>query len=329
MNTRIPTSKSVLHILGLLMLAFLASCQHQQELREATVGKGRRPLNVVFDWHLHPDAEPGSMSLYLFPSDGGEPLRFEFAKREGAQVQVPVGTYTAIAFNSDNEGVIVHNPGDLESLELRLRDAYEMEGLAIRSIEVPRAPGAENERMTSAAGALWMARADNVKIDDFSTGETILLTPSDAVCHYTINVTGVTHLEGVLSLSASLSGMSGSIYPHDGSVSDENVSITFELNTTSESSLSGIVHTFGHCGRSRSRDESSSQSPHHLTVYAILHDGTRWYHSFDVTEHVHKSTENGDNVITVDGLELPEPVGTGGFSIEMGEWTGVNQSIQM
>ncbi len=317
-------------VIAMITMAWLlASCQLQQELSRDEAGRGRRPLDVTFDWSLHPDADPESMSLYLFPDDGSEPLRYEFKGREGSLIQVPVGRYTAIAFNSDGETVTVNNTGDLHTFELRLRDAYEMEGLAVRSGEVPRAPGTENERMTSAAESLWIARADGLVVDDFTSRLSLTLTPADAVCHYSINVTGVKNLGGVLSLSASLSGMSGSMFPHDGSVSDENVTITFELLSTSSTSLGGTVHSFGHCGRSRTRDDAAEHALHQLTVYAVLTDGTRWYHSYDVTEHVHAAAADGSNAITVDGLELPEAMGGGGFSVSMGEWTSVTENLQM
>lgn len=33
-------------------------------------------VKVVFDWRKAPDAAPASMSLYLFPTHGGEALRY-------------------------------------------------------------------------------------------------------------------------------------------------------------------------------------------------------------------------------------------------------------
>lgn len=324
------------HIIASLGIVLcLCSCQNQQELSYDEAHKTRRTIEVVFDWSLHPDAEPATMSLYLFPDDGGAALRYEFANRNGGRISVPVGRYTAFAFNSDTENILPRNTGALHTFELYLRDAYEMQGLSVRSDFVPRAPGAENERITSAAESLWIARVPELNVEEGSDQSpiTLALIPADAVYHYTVDITGVKNLAGVTSLSASLSGMAGSLFPHDGSVSDENVSITFGLEPSSDSSLSGRLHTFGHCGRSRTRtraDDDDEHVLHQLTVYAVLSDGSRWYHSYDVTEHIHSSMSEGTTSLTVDGLELPEAVaGSGGFNIDVGEWTQVSELLHM
>ncbi len=313
-------------------VSLLQSCQPQQELSYDKVGHGRCPLDVSFDWSLHPDADPESMILYLFPDDGGEPLRYEFKGRSGGRVKVPVGTYTAIAFNSNTDNILPCNTGELYTFELRLRDAYELNGLSVMAADVPRAPGAEDERMTTAAASLWIAREDALVVDDLTSRSSLSLMPADAICHYTVNVTDVTNLDGVLSLSASLSGMAGSLFPHDGSVSSENVTMTFELLTSSPTTLSGTLHSFGHCGRSRTRTraDGSDETLHQLTVYAVLTDGTRWYHSFDVTGHVHSLSPDGPQTITISGLELPQAVsGSGGFTVDIGGWSDVTQLLPM
>ena len=48
-------------------------------------------LKVVFDWRNDPAAQPASMRLYLFPEEGGLPLLYEFAGREGGTITVPAG----------------------------------------------------------------------------------------------------------------------------------------------------------------------------------------------------------------------------------------------
>ncbi len=319
--------------LSLALLVLLQACESQQQLSYDKAGHGRCPLDISFDWSRHPDADPESMIIYLFPVDGGEPLRYEFKGRDGDRVMVPVGTYTAIAFNSNTDKFLPCNTGDLHSFELRLRDAYELQGLSVRSADVPRAPGTEDERMTSTAGALWIAREDAVVVDRFTSRASLSLTPADVVCHYNVNVTGVKNLSGVMSLSASLSGMAGSIFPHDGSVSAENVTMSFELLPASETSLSGTLHSFGHCGNSRSRtrnrSEESDKELHQLTVYAVLTDGSQWYHTFDVTDQLHAINPDGSESINVHGLELPDAVSGGGFSVDVGGWSDVVELIPM
>ena len=311
----------------------LGACSRQPELCFAHDAH-RSPLEVTFDWSLESDADPQTMSLYLFPDDGSPSLRYEFSGRDGGRIMVPSGSYTAIAINSDNESVRIINADRLESFEVRLRDAYELQGLAVRSSDIPRAPGTEHERIASEPVRLWRARVNNVTVsDDPGKISRLRVCPQDAVCHYSATITSVSNLRGVHSVSATVSGMAGSIFLHDYSLSDEPVTMTFEVAPSDSTTLSGNWTTFGHCGHSRTRtDESHPSTLHKFTVYAVLKDGTQWYHSFDVTEHIHSSlSSDGSCDIRLDSLSLPETMNNGGgmFDLSVGEWITVNEDLKM
>lgn len=319
--------------LTLLLMLTLPSCSRQPELCFAHDAH-RSPLEVSFDWSLDPDADPETMSLYLFPDDGSPSLRYEFTGRDGARIMVPSGTYTAIAVNSDNENVRLINTDRLETFEVRLRDAYELQGLAVRSSDIPRAPGTENERIASEPARLWRARVNDVTVsDDPGTVSRLTVAPEDAVCHYSVTITSVSNLRGVHSVSATVSGMAGSIFLHDYSLSDEPVTMTFDISPSDQTSLSGNWTTFGHCGHSRSKARDGTNGVlHKFTVYAVLKDGTQWYHTYDVTSHIHSSLlPNGDCDIRLDSLALPEAMSNGGgmFDISIGGWVTISEDIKM
>ncbi len=314
------------------LFLIMTACERQQELCFNHEQHDRIPIDVVFDWGLVPDADPISMSLYLFPDNGSVSSLYEFSGRNGGRILVPPGRYTALAINSDTQGTKVHNSDFLETFELRLTDAYDIQGLNVRSDVLPRAPGTETERMVNSPDAIWRAKVDCIEVKPSIVTQTLTLTMSEAVFHYSAEIRNVENLSGVQSLSASISGMTGSMFIADGSVSDEMVTIPFEMTASDKTTLRGEWISFGHCGHSRSRSEQPKTSGHHLlTVYAVLRDGTQWYHSYDITERLHELPDN-ESLVTVDeGLHLPEASSTaaGGFNITIDDWQTIPIDIPM
>ena len=84
------------------ILAVLTSCEHKELCCDHTSSVA---VNVIFDWQNAPDATPRSMSCYLFPTDGGKVLRYEFTNRTGGVIRVPAGRYDALCLNSDTETI--------------------------------------------------------------------------------------------------------------------------------------------------------------------------------------------------------------------------------
>ena len=100
----------------------LCSCEHQQDLCFDHNLNEQRPVEVIFDWSECPEANPATMSLYLFPADKSHYTRHEFSSRDGGKILIAPGLYTAIALNSDNESVRVINSGFADDFTIALRD---------------------------------------------------------------------------------------------------------------------------------------------------------------------------------------------------------------
>ena len=84
----------------------VASCEHKDLCYDHS---HTIDVEVVFDWRNASEAAPESMSLYLFPTNGGEALRYEFTDCGGGTIRVPVGNYGALCLNSDTENVTYRN----------------------------------------------------------------------------------------------------------------------------------------------------------------------------------------------------------------------------
>lgn len=92
--------KAIAGCLAAMLLPLLTACEHKDLCYDHPHSAN---VEVVFDWTEAPDAHPATMSLYLYPEDGSEPMRYEFTKREGGTIIVPEGMYDALCVNSDKE----------------------------------------------------------------------------------------------------------------------------------------------------------------------------------------------------------------------------------
>ena len=103
--------KAIAGCLAVMLLPLLTACEHKDLCYDHPHSAS---VEVVFDWTEAPDAYPATMSLYLYPEDGSEPMRYEFTKREGGTIVVPEGMYDALCVNSDKE---THRIVDKERME--------------------------------------------------------------------------------------------------------------------------------------------------------------------------------------------------------------------
>ena len=210
----------------LAAFAGLASCGYELCYEHPHTGT----LRVVFDWRETPDAAPGSMSLYLFPEAGGEPLRYEFAGCAGGVVTVPEGTYRAFCLNSDTERVLYRDTEQWERFECRTRTTELLAGYGaygVRSETVPRAEGTADERIAATPDPLWSDRAERVAVTK-GDARTLTLYPSTAVCTYTVEIRNAENLKYAAALGGSLSSLSGGFLPGTGATTGERVTVPFD-----------------------------------------------------------------------------------------------------
>lgn len=313
--------------LNIIILAaatlMLSSCRHKYlYMEEAMTSR----LEVVFDWRNAPEAEPASMAMYLYDSNGQTPLRYIFDNRFGGEIKAPLGMRHAICLNADNtDWAHMRNHESIETLEIFTSDASQMQAQNLDPKSLPRSEGAENERMAETPGMLWGSRENNILVSPHEGTQTITLYPSEAICYYTVDIYDVDNLEGVRSSSidATLSGMAEGFSFGAESPTNAAVTMNFKLSTEDEGSLHGDFLTFGEC--------PGKAEKHFLTVYMVLTDGSKWWHSFDVTDQVAQAPDPRHVHIIVRGLHLPEPPSEGGadISANVNEWQPVEIHLHM
>lgn len=278
----------------------LSSCEHQQEFCFDHDSHLRRPVDVIFDWNDCPEANPSTMSLYLFPSDGSHYTRHEFVGRNVGQIFIAPGVYTAIALNSDNESVRVNNSGNPEEFSISLRDTRESHGAPVLS---------NDDAICVAPDSLWVSFMSNVTIN----GPPLVIPMHDACCHYSVEVKHLENSNLVRSIDATLSGMHRSVSPD--SSSDSGTRLLFTMTVGNDSTAYGSFLTFGHCGLSRS-DEN--QSEHNIVFYFTLGDGSVRYCEEDVTERIHSQPTERCHIV-IDSLSIPD-ISSGDMNFTVEDW---------
>ncbi|MDE5848734.1 MAG: DUF5119 domain-containing protein [Muribaculaceae bacterium] len=314
---------SRINILSIAALT-LVSCHHKDVYMEEEMTS---ELQVVFDWRNAPDADPESMALYMYEEDGHNPMRFIFSNKTGGLIKAPFGVRHAICMNADNtDWARMRNHEDIETLEIYTEDATEIGTRADNATTVPRPEGTENERIAATPQMLWSSRSNGISIVPHDGMQTITMYPQEAVCHYIVDVYDVKNLEDVESsaVDATLSGMAEGYNHGQQSPTDNTVSMKFDLKGNPvEENLHGEFLTFGEC--------PTTEAKHYLTLYMVLTDGSKWYHSFDVTDQVTKAPDPTHVHIIVRGLDLPQPPKSGSTELktDVNDWQAVNIGLKM
>ena len=282
-------------------------------------------VNVQFNWMEEPEKTPESMSVYFFEEGEEKPLRFEFTNKGGGRIRLTEGTYHAISVNSDVRTHILHDIEDFNSFRVSTKDASSIAGLSTFGItpnDLPRMKNTEDERIASAPEYLWHSNARDIYIHDRSEQDVQLELESQVVT-YNIEVRNAANLKWVYGMSATISGMAGGFHPATGELSEEKVTIPFEVQMNKEESLiTGCLTSFGHY--------PGDEYPHYLKVYAVLADNSWWDFTFDVTDQIHGAQDNETITILVEELPIPKPVANGGgFKPTVGEWNSIEIELKM
>lgn len=315
--------RRLIYIIFCILLA--VSCEHKELCYDHS---HTIDVNISFDWSNVPEADPESMSLYLFSEDGTNPQRYEFVGREGGVIRVVPGIYHAICLNSDTEDICHRNTGHFSTYTLTTEPVSLLSGMSsfgmFTKSEPPMAKGTEDEAVLNPSEMLWCHQVTGVEFSEH--GQKFVMTPDVAYNHIFVEILDVENLRHTKAVSGTFSGLADGYMIGSGEVSDGLATVPFPLAATGENDeLRGDFYTFGHC--------PSDVNKHILTVYAVLNDGTQWYHSFDVTDRMH---EDDDHIIriTLDRLPIPEIEpgpggGGGGFVPTIEDWNTISFEINM
>lgn len=333
---------------GAAALSLLSGCEHKELCYDHA---HTTSLDVVFDWNYAPDAEANNevenMCLWFYPVDDtgnrtDNPIYRKLAGMKGGRIDIPAGRYLVLYYNSDYEAVQFRGTDWFYSHECYTRagDLFEPVYGNAGAYGAPRAAGTEAEPVVITPDKMWGDNAMNVDISESGLsywfvrdGETeattisntekrFILMPHEQVCDYTFEIRNVENLQYVSQVSASLSGMSGSVFCAEERLTEECVTLPLEAVSDGVSKITGEFHTFGH--------HEANREPHILTVYVWLEDGSKWYYTNDVTGQIDNAADRRNVHIVVDGLSLPKPIENGsGMHPDVDDWQEVEVDLEM
>lgn len=306
--------------LVLPLAIMLASCEHK-DLYYDSAGQ----VNVVFDWRNAPGANPASMVAQFFSQEEAHSLRYIFQGKDGGQISLPIGTFSGISVNGDdNDWVRLRYVDDVENYETYTIDAQNTEAYGLSSRALPRAEGTEDERMAQAPGMLYTNRQDNIQ--HYADGsETVTFYPEEAVCHYIVDIYDVENLQYVnrAQIDGTISGMAEGFNHGAKQPTDSHVTMPFTLTgDAAAKTLHAEFLTFG--------ESHADPGRHILSVYMFLTDGSKWYYNFDVTSQVHDASDPRHVHIILRGLSVPHPItDEGGFKPNVNDWQTEDIEMKM
>lgn len=320
------TMKKITQYLLIVSIVLIASCQHKELCYDHY-----HKANVVigYNWGESLKNYPKSMSLYLYPEDSSAYIRYEFTGHQGGALKIPYGTYSLLSINSDFKNIEYKNKDSLNIFELSAKTAIYLPGTNITASNLPKVKGTDVERFAESIDTLWSDRYSGTVLikqlwTDTTQVDTLNFTPKLINKQINVSISEAENLKFATGgVSFSISGLAGGYFPYRDTLSSEAVTVLAPLTAGEDGfSVHGSMSTLG--------DNHKSGVPHTLTVYAILSDGSKWYHTFDVTDQIHKGLDSGSVNIELKGLPIPAPLfNGGGIAPDVDEWQNIEIPVVM
>lgn len=337
-----------------LLTCTMDSCRHKDLM---TQYRTMTRIRLNFDWAEAPDADPEGMCVFFYPVDEPDlPMRrYDFAGRDGGEIEIAVGKYRVICYNNDTEQIQFRGIDKFDTHE-----AYTLPSSVFAPLygnttrEAPRAPGAENESVTDTPDMMWGCSSVDMTITTrgvelappapvrnggktriggeyrapeyrnvmLSAPNELTLFPHEQICTYSYEILDVKNLKYVSQMCATLSGMS----PHMGLAGELRsplpTTIPVRASANGTSTIAGRFYTFG--------DDYEVDDAHKMVLYVWFDNGEKYYYTFNVTQQIHNAPDRMHVHLRLYGLEFPQPINTGGgFKPNVDGWDEIEEDIIM
>ena len=313
-------------VMAMAAVLCMSSCEHKELCYDHHHGY---TLNVTFDWRYAQNASPRSMFLYLFPRTAdSQTLRREFAGHTGGKTQVPVDVpFDAVFFNSDIKNTAFCGMSGTETFEATSKSCNPVSASGLYTTSLPRATGAEGERMVCEADSIWSGQSDECimhTLEEYECNDIYDVTffPRRLFCTYNIRIVNVKNIGNISSnMTATLSGMAGGRYVASREKNGEAVTVVFPMAADKGcNSITGRMNNFGNI----------ADRPNKMVLYTTLVDGSKWYYVYDVADQIRAASDPYNVEIVLDTLPIPGKIqDDGGLKPSVGEWNRVDVDIKM
>jgi hypothetical protein len=305
-------------IAGMLIAASatLTSCMHKElcfDHRHLT------KVIVNVDWAKAPFMPTGSHVAFYNIDDPTIFYYFDMSAT-GGEVEVPMGNYNVICFNNDSETILFRNEAAFSSYEAYTRVTSRQES-SLSSAPLPKSSVDSSQNEVLNPTNFYRDLDSDVTLRENQVNY-VSFQPDSAIVTYTYEVNGIQNLKLVTKSSAYISGISGSMFLGDGSISKTPSTVPVETAmTTNNTKIEGSFTLFGH--------EASSKN--YFTLYLWSNAGN-FYSVFNVTDQVKNYPDQKHVHIVIDAanIYIPEPISEGGgVQPTVSDWEDVNEDIQL
>lgn len=314
-----------------LWLLMMCSCSHKELEYPNSDGTTR----IVFDWSQAPDAQPDGMLLVSFRGTA-QPVKVAFADPNGGDLHLSAAEERQFIAHNDNTEDLGTQGLSWETYEIYALPTTmaTFSPMFAASRSIPMAPGTEYQRVIFEPNELWTSALPNVSLGSGS----VTMQMESATRRFNFIIEGVENLENVVELAATISGMSSSYFPATRTFSTPECIIPFSIAPSGQSTIQGSVRIFGHAGEADASvtDDPQVGAEHHLVVYLMLNDYSKYYTAFDVTDAVNEAISSGEDDdgtpfnVVIPEFTIPEPLTNGtGLHPAVDTWQEIDIDIKM
>lgn len=319
-----PVGKIVHILLYALLAAFPfigTSCIYENEDCPDRLG-----VYIENDWREARDASPEGMAYIFFPHDGTPFWRFDFPGTVAGKVMLPPAGYSFVSYNDDTSRLLFSDD----------------KGYAGYEVYTPKATLPVDDGQQPAVYApdmLWGCAYGcvNVSYDgihyntsgtvnhagagEFSSRFILKARQRPLTARYAVRINDVKNLSSAVAMSASISGMAGSLLLCSGEKGRYPSTLAFGAAPSAEDAIGGEFSTFG------IPDELSVGNT--LSLYVMLKDGRKFRYKFDVTDQVRNAADPMNVTLTVGGISLEESEEDNtGFEVKVDGWITIVVNIR-
>lgn len=275
-------------MVAIACIAFIAaSCEHKELFMQQPQ---KQMVKIAFDWsNLRVgDSKPEGMSLYFYSDRTKEMVKYDISTAtDENMIEIYSGIYDLICYNNDSPAIASRFTESLKEHDIL---AMELNN------QTPTMYGYNCD-----VDILYEEEGYNGPV------QVITISPKRINSSYIIMVHNIDAVSNAIKWSASLSGLTNSIYASSRKCS-ENASesvITFPLSESKVNNMcTNTIITFGQMFNSKDRPLNK------LFITALTSDKTVVYYLFNVTPQIENAIDKNNIIISVD-LENATPLQPG------------------
>lgn len=297
-------------IAGILCAISVYGCT-QKEL--VFPGEEMATVSVRFMWDHAEEASVDGMTLYFFSADGiSKNWRFDIAGREGGKIEIPIGRYHLVACNNDLPGIEIENADQYCSISATARrwittGTFTSTGMLYGSTV--------DDIYVTPCGVAYETPSGETKECDHSL---VRCFPDSLSTQYTVNITNVSGLEHVRSVSALLSGEASALTLADHLPSGFGQELSFGLLADrTDNRLYGSGCAFNY--------EDGRMEPYILSIIVMLDTGKSLKKTITLTPENINILSRHNVIINVNDFEIPDesdspPEDVGDINVSVDGW---------